>query len=234
MLLGNLFLAGLSILLLCKTKSAAGALSFMGAGCAWSLLSLCFLYKMSWARRLKTMLFVAFFLFGGIAALMTQRHSSSQIASLAQVSVQTEVKPSTTRSIHLAAELACIQASPMYGHGMGAYDPIMRKALAPAPYKTHELSVWLSREGALPWLNWWSGMAVMVGLVGLLLFLAWFACPTLVLWFVNIKTLPFEHLALSASLSLFLAAQMTSANTELFAYMLLMTLPLLLVAERRV
>lgn len=230
--IGNLFLAGLAGLLLCKTKSAAGAISLTMACVVWVLLALCLIGRMERLLRLKLAFFAIVFVVGSCCALMMQRHSSTNISSLVQAVIQTDAaSPKTTRSIHLSAELQCIAASPVYGYGMGEYDRVMREVLAREHYKTVELSVWLQREGALPWLNWFTGLAVMYGLVGLALFLGWFALPLIVMGFQQIKRAPVGNLCLSAALGVFLMCQMTSANTEIFVYMLLMTIPVLYVKQ---
>lgn len=234
--LGNLFLAGVAAFLLCKTRSAAGAISLAVASGVWILLALCQFFKMNRVMRWKMGLLAFIFLLGPFFALMMQRHSSTNVGSLMQAVVAQDthaVTAKTTRSIHLFAELTCIADSPIYGHGMGEYDPVMRAVLEREPYKTHELSVWLKRDGAVPWLNWFSGLAVMYGLVGLALFLAWFAFPLAIMWIKQVMHSPAERICASAALGLFLACQMMSANTEIFCYMLLMTFPVLCIYDAR-
>jgi hypothetical protein len=231
--LGNLCLAGVAVFFLCKTKSAAGAISLAIASCTWVFLSFCLFFKMTRLMRFKMIAFVVLLACGASFALVSQRHTTENIKSLvcAAVVKSEESTEKTTRAIHLGAELECIKQSPIYGYGMGEYDKVMREALKDEPYKPHELQVWLAREGALPWLNWFTGLAVMYGLVGLGLFLGWFLLPLIVVWFKRLKELPVDHLTLSASLAIFLVFQMTSANTEIFCYMLLMSIPVLLVID---
>lgn len=229
---GNLILVGIAGLLLCKTKSAAGAISLTMACGTWVVLALCLLFRMERSLQLKLGIFVIVFVVGSFFALTTQRHSTTNIDSLIQAIVSKDAaKDKTTRSIHLSAELKCIEASPIYGYGMGEYDRVMREALPREPYKTVELAKWLERKGAVPWLNWFTGLAVMYGLVGLTLFLAWFVFPLVVIWFKRVKQAPAGDLCLSAALGAFLVCQMTSANTEIFCYMLLMTIPILFVTS---
>lgn len=228
---GNLLLAVLASLLLCGTKSAAGAISTAVARFAWVGIAICFIWRLDRCLRLKLLVLALLFAVGSYFELTTQRHSSSNIGSLVGTMVYEEAevaaRPKTTRSIHLASELECIAAAPIKGHGIGEYDRVMRAKLKAVPYKTGEILVWINREGSVPWLNWFTGLAVMYGVVGLLLFLAWFVFPLAILWLMDVLSAPVEKLCLTAALGLFLVTQMNSANTEIFVYMMLMTIPLL-------
>lgn len=232
---GNIVLAGIAAVLLCQTRGAAGAISLSVASVVWVFLALCFAVKMSRTLCLR-MIIIAVFLFGAsFFTLTTQRHASSHITSLAKVSTSTELEDvehaKTTRSIHLSVELQCISASPIYGCGVGEYGNVMRDALRGSKDKTHEIDVWVSREDDPPKLNLFTGLAVTYGIVGLLLFMAWFAFPIIIFWFKRLKTSSIESCCIVPALGFFIACQMTSASTEIFSYFLLMTIPLLLIMD---
>lgn len=137
----------------------------------------------------------------------------------------------STRAIHLSTELKCIAASPIYGYGVGEYARVMHAALQAAPKKTDEIKVWALPENRPPKLNLFTGFAVTYGCVGLLLFLAWFALPTMVLWLKQWRVMGVEQGCVVAALGVFLLCPMMSASMEVFCYMLLATVPLILVTE---
>jgi O-antigen ligase len=137
----------------------------------------------------------------------------------------------STRAIHLLMELECIKASPLYGHGAGEYITVMRQALQAAPEQTEEIRVWASPENDPPKLNLFTGFAVSYGCIGTVLFLAWFALPTIVLWVKRWPTISFEQGCVVVALGTFILCPMMSASMEIFCYMLLATVPLLWVTD---
>jgi hypothetical protein len=229
----HLLMAVLSVVLLSKTKSAAGAVAFSAASFVWIVLALCFRKRGDCCARCRMVGIAIFLIIASVLAMVTQRHSAKSMAELAQAKKTSTEHASSTRAIHLAAELDCIKASPVYGVGPGEYSNVMRETLDRAPEKTEEIEVWASPEHNPPMLNLFTGIAVSYGWVGLLLFLGWFMVPTLGLWIKQYKTLSMEQGCVTAALGSFIVCIMMSANTEIFCYMLLVTIPLIIITEDR-
>lgn len=221
---GNLCLSLLALVLLCQTRGAAGAISLTVASVVWIGLALCRISKMSRILRWRFPLLAIFLLVGSYFALTTQRHSAESITGASS-------RGKTTRAIHLTAELNCVAASPIYGCGVGEYGEVMREALRTQQDQTHEVEVWIGRDNEPPKLNFFTGIMVTTGIVGGLLFMAWFAFPAVVLWLKKAFSLPVGSCCLVPALGLFIACQMTSATTEIFSYFLLMTVPLLFIVD---
>lgn len=253
--IAHLALAALAVFFLCETKSAAGALALAAASGVWIVLAGCFWARGDFQTRWRMGVIALFLASASLIAIVTQRHPAQQIALLTQpksaaerVLTKAEIaklppsertvaearaKPSgtNTRAIHLAMELKCIESSPIYGCGAGEYIPVMRHALQNSPRKTAEIQIWASPKNDPPKLNLFTGIAVTYGGVGLLLFLSWFMLPTVVLWIKQWPTLRIEQACVTAALGIFILCPMMSASMEIFCYILLATVPLLLVTE---
>ena len=237
---GNLFLMLLSVLLLCLTKSAGGALSLTAATLVFIILSAIFFRKFPLLLKIKSGILSLLLLISSFLAVACQRGGFAEFATIENALESAEADSaqeqrmlsgsSSTRLIHLKTELKMIGKNPFPGVGSGKYSDAMCEALEASPEQTPELISWWSSRGNTPRLNLYTARMVEFGIPGGILFLNIFIFPGLYLCFSCIRkgcfTVAVSVLAIYTGPIMI----MNFANSAIMIYLMLAALPLLTMA----
>ena len=173
---GNTLLMLLSALTAMGTRSSGAALSMIVSVTVFVILFAIFFCKLDKRQKKKGAILAIQLIFFTSIMIISQRGGIGDWQILFR---KTHTKSSSsTRLIHLQAELKAIGISPIWGCGQGQYAKNMKEALQKSPEKTNEIHLWTDKEDYYPpRLNKYTSIALEYGIIGLLFFLMLFIMP---------------------------------------------------------